>query len=175
MRLLGRAFSVVVPLAAFALAAVLLGPALLGMERYVLTSGSMTGSYDQGTVVFGKPTAREQLGRGDVVTFQPPGGSELVTHRIVEVVRTEGAPPAFRTKGDANEVVDPWTFTPTTAELPRVVGSVPHVGYVVAAFDLRWVRMLAIGLPAALLALALIVGLWRDTAPQATGRRGVTA
>ncbi|WP_205695893.1 signal peptidase I [Conexibacter sp. SYSU D00693] len=165
MTLAGRIAGVLVPLTALALAVVLLGPALFGMERYVLTSGSMTGSYDRGSVVFGDPTPRDQLRAGDVVTFQPPGHTELVTHRITEVVRTPGAPLAFRTKGDANDVADPWTFTPTTAELPRVVGSVPHVGYVVAALDVRWVRTLVIGLPAALLALALIAGLWRDSSP----------
>ena len=170
---LGRVLAVAVPLAAFALAAVLLGPALFGLERYVLTSGSMTGAYDKGAVVFGDPVAREALREGDVVTFQPPGGRDLVTHRIVEVVRQPGAPVAFRTKGDANEVVDPWTFTPTSERLPRVVGSVPHVGYAVAALDVRWVRMLVIGLPAALLALALVAGLWRDTAPPRP--RGVVA
>jgi signal peptidase len=149
--------------------AVLLGPTLLGMQRYVITSGSMTGTYDRGSIVFDRTVPVTSLKAGDPITFQPPGMHELVTHRIVAVGTTPSGQPAFRTKGDANTVVDPWTFTPNGAKLPRVSGSVPYVGYVIAALDMRGVRMLVIGLPALLLAFALIAGMWREADPRRAG------
>ena len=50
---------------------------------------------------------------GDVITYRPPAGSGpagLVTHRIVAITTDEAGRRTFRTKGDANDVADPWTF-----------------------------------------------------------------
>jgi signal peptidase len=161
---IGRLLAVVLPLVALAIAAVMLVPAAMGLDRYVITSGSMAGSYDQGSIVFDRVVARESLRVGDVVTFAPPGAHDLVTHRIVEATRGADGLPAFRTKGDANTVVDPWTFTPTRAELPKVVGSIPYLGYVFAALDVRWIRTVVIAIPALLVALALLAGPWSEGA-----------
>ena len=62
-------------------------PALLGFERYVIVSGSMSGSYDRGSLVFAEVVPVRDLRVGDVITYRPPPGagpSGLVTHRIVE-------------------------------------------------------------------------------------------
>ena len=44
----------------------------------------------------------------------------------------------------------------------RIAG-IPYAGFALAALDRRDVRMLVVGLPAALIALMSIAGLWRDT------------
>ena len=72
--------------ACLSLAGLMLLPGLLGYQRYVITSGSMTGSYDRGSVVFDKVVPVADLEVGDAITYTPPlgsGPSGRITHRIV--------------------------------------------------------------------------------------------
>ncbi|NYG56652.1 signal peptidase I [Nocardioides perillae] len=134
-------------------------PSLLGYERYVITGGSMSGTYEIGSVVFEEVVPVEDLRVGDVITYVPPaesGIANFVTHRIVDVDGDE-----FVTRGDANADVDPWTFQLTAATQPRVVASVPHVGWVFLALADRGTRMAVIGIPAALIALMALAELVR--------------
>ena len=62
----------------------------------------------------------------------------------------------------SNAKADPWTFELHRRTQARVAFHVPYVGYVLSALSIRWVRMLAIGLPALLIALSLLAGLWRE-------------
>jgi signal peptidase I len=170
MRWLGAAATVLCLL----LAAILLIPAALGFERYVIVSGSMTGSYDRGSIVFDDKVPVEELKVGDTITYAPPPDAspeELVTHRIVWVGRNDLGERAFRTKGDANTTVDPWTFTLEQPEQVRVAFSVPYVGYLLAALSIPTVRMLAIGIPAVAIALLILVGIWRDAGEEARRRQ----
>ena len=50
-------------------------PGLFGYQRYVITSGSMTGTYDRGSVVFADVVPVSDLRVGDVITYTPPPGS----------------------------------------------------------------------------------------------------
>jgi signal peptidase len=156
-----------------AAAALMLVPGLFGYERYVITSGSMTGTIDRGAVVFAKAVPVEKLRRGDVITYSPPGraGDNLVTHRIVWAGRDRQGHRAFRTKGDANRAADPWTFVLDRPAQARHAFHVPYLGYAFAALSMRQVRMLLLGLPAALIALALLASLWRDAGEEARRAR----
>jgi signal peptidase len=139
------------------LALALLLPAAFGLQRYVIMGGSMEGTYDLGSVVFEENVPVDDLEVGDVITYLPPAESgidTLVTHRIVEI---DGA--TFRTKGDANADVDPWTFELTAANQNRVTASVPYVGYLFIALGDRSTRMILIGIPAAIIALASLAEL----------------
>jgi signal peptidase len=72
------------------------------------------------------------------------------------------------TKGDANRAPDAWgSISLADTNQARVAFHVPYVGYGIAALGERWVRMLLIGLPALLIALSTLAGLWRDTTPEA--------
>ena len=55
----------------------------------------------------------------------------------------------------------------SNAKQARVAFHVPYVGFGLAALSERRVRMLIIGLPAMLIALSTLAGLWRDTSPNA--------
>jgi signal peptidase len=148
-----------------ALAAILLVPAALGFQRYVIVSGSMTGTYDKGAIVFDEPVPVEELKVGDVITYEPPAGTfsqDLVTHRIASVGSGESGARTFRTKGDANPSADPWTFSLDGPEQARVAFSVPYAGYLLAGLSIPLVRMLAIGLPAIAVAFLILGGIWRD-------------
>src|SRR5262245_59768299 len=110
VRRLGAAATVLCVL----LASILLIPAALGYQRYVIVSGSMTGTYDRVSIVFDKEVPVDGLKVGDSITYQQPAGAspeELLTHRIVWIGQNEAGERTYRTKGDANESVDPWTFT----------------------------------------------------------------
>jgi signal peptidase len=157
---------------ALALGALMLLPALFGYDRYVITGGSMTGSIARGSVVFDRAVPVAKLEVGDVITYRPPGAAagHLVTHRIVSIARGPAGVRTFRTKGDANRGADPWRFVLRHPTQARVALTVPYVGYALDALMDRRLRVLVIGLPALLLALSLLVTLWRQAGEEA--RRG---
>jgi signal peptidase len=167
MKIIGTSIGTVATLLAFAFAAVMLVPAVLGYERYVILTGSMAGTYDPGSIVYAKPVATEELEVGDVITYAPPPGetpTPLVTHRIAKIALQADGTRTYRTKGDANEALDRWTFTLPAATQARVEHSVPHVGHVISALSDRRTRMLVIGAPAMLIALLVLAGLFRESA-----------
>ena len=169
-RRLARAFSALVLAAGLLFGAVLVLPAALGWQRYVIVSGSMTGTYDRGSLVLDEVVPVSELREGDVVTYQPPAGAGpagLVTHRIAEITTDKVGRRTFRTKGDANEAADPWTFHLPHGEQARVRLGVPYAGFAVAALGRRELRILIVGVPAALIALMSIAGLWREAGLEA--------
>src|SRR5215218_4626181 len=151
--------------------AFLVGPALMGWERYVIVSGSMTGTYDRGSLVFDEVVPTTSLKVGDVITYRPPQGAGpdgLVTHRIAKIRKDrKSSLTVYRTRGDANEAIDPWTFTLPEKEQARVKVGIPHVGFVLAALAQREIRMLIVGFPALLIAVFVMAGLWRDAGREA--------
>jgi signal peptidase len=160
----------VLTVASVALAAVVLLPALLGFQRYVITSGSMTGTYDRGSLVFDEVAPTSDLVVGDVITYDPPDGAGpagLVTHRIHSITRGPGGTRVYRTMGDANAAPDAWTFTLTEPTQARANFHLPYVGYAFAALaDVR-LRMILIGLPALLVAVTVLTNLWREAGAEA--------
>jgi signal peptidase I len=151
--------------------ALLVGPALMGWERYVIVSGSMTGTYDRGSLIFDEVVPTSSLKVGDVITYQPPqhaGPKGLVTHRIVKIFKDpKTGSRVYRTKGDANPARDPWKFFLADKKVARVVTGVPKAGFVLAALAERNIRMLIVGFPALLIAIFVMVGLWRDAGREA--------
>ena len=145
------------------LGALMVLPALAGYQRYVIVSGSMTGTYDRGSVVFDRVVPTAQLKTGDVITYQPPASSgvdHLITHRIHAIAVHDGVR-VYRTKGDANPVADPWTFTLPNPSQAVVRFHVPFAGFPIAALSDRRLRMLVVGLPALLIAVSSLASLWR--------------
>ena len=172
MRRLGKIASTLLLAVGVLLGAGLVVPALLGYERYVIVSGSMSGSYDRGSLVLDEVVPVAELRTGDVITYRPPPGAGpvgLVTHRIASIGRDERGARVFRTRGDANPTVDPWTFTLPRDRQARVVAGVPWVGYGLAALSERGVRLLVVGVPAVLIALMALGGLWRESGAAAAG------
>jgi signal peptidase I len=159
---------------AVAAAMLVLAPALAGMQRYAIVSGSMSGTYDQGSLVLAEVVPVSELRVGDVITYRPPPGAEpdhLVTHRIVSI----GPDGVFRTKGDANEVADPWTFRLDQPEQARVRLGIPWAGHALAALGRRDVRMVVIALPALLIAGFSLARLWRQLGVEARKRAEAAA
>lgn len=163
-RPLGRLASWAGLATSLALAAAVILPAALGYQRYVITSGSMSGTYDRGSILYARDVPTASLRVGDVITYAAPpaaGPKGLVTHRIVWIGNDRSGARAFRTKGDANPTRDPWRFTLDRPRQARAAFHLPYVGYALAALGIREVRMLLIGLPALLIAVGTLAGLWR--------------
>lgn len=111
------------------LAALLWGVRLVGLDVFLVQSGSMEPKYHVGSVVYVQPVDTDELKAGDVITYQI-SPTVRGTHRIVEVVE-DGGSRAFRTKGDANEEADLGLVKPS-AVVGRVVFSIPYLGYFAA-------------------------------------------
>jgi signal peptidase I len=157
----GRIASGAALLFVLALALLVLGPALIGWQRYAIVSGSMTGTYDKGSLVLDEVVPVDELRVGDVITYMPPAGDHLITHRIASIGRDASGARVFRTKGDANPVADGWTFRLDRPSQARVRMGIPYAGYALSALGRRHVRMGLIALPAALIAAFSLAGLWR--------------
>ncbi len=156
------------------IAALTVAPIVAGYERYVITSGSMTGTYDTGSIVYAQNVATADLRAGDVITYAPPAGASptaLVTHRIASITRGPRGQRVFRTKGDANPAADPWRFELSGASQARARFAVPYAGYVFIALANRNLRMLIIGGPALLVALAVLLGMIREARSEARAGR----
>ena len=57
-------------------------------------------------------------------------------------------------------------MTLTAGSQARVSFHLPYLGYGLAILSEKRVRMLVIGLPALLIAMSALAGLWRDSAPE---------
>jgi signal peptidase len=160
IRRTGRWASGLALLVAVVVACLVLLPSLFGWQRYAIVSGSMTGTYDRGTLVLDEVVPVSDLRVGDVITYKPPAGAgpeHLITHRIASI----SADRVFRTKGDANPVADPWTFRLSAPTQARVRAGIPYLGRVLWALSRRDVRTIVIALPALLIALSTLLALWR--------------
>jgi signal peptidase I len=165
-----RVVSTLLVAAGLLFGAILALPALMGWQRYVIVSGSMTGTYDRGSLVLDEIVPVADLTVGDVITYRPPAGSGpdgLVTHRIAAITTGKAGERVFRTKGDANRSADPWTFSLAKGEQARVTLGVPYVGFAVAALSRKELRMVVVGVPAALIAMVSLAGLWREAGVEA--------
>jgi signal peptidase I len=137
---------------------------LAGFRAVAVYSGSMEPELQVGAVAFVRPVESAEIRAGDVITFQDPRTpGRLITHRVVERFTHEGAL-VYRTKGDANASVDPWTV-----ELPGQVGrhafDVPLAGYALIYAKTREVRSALVLLFAGVLLAWLLHRIWRRPEP----------
>jgi len=169
-RTAGRVALNVVFVAMMACVAIMLVPAALGFQRYVILTGSMTGTYDRGSIVYDRPVPVADLKVGDPITYSPPPGfthQARVTHRIWSIHRGPDGERIFKTKGDANRHPDVWRFTLNQATQERVVFHVPEVGYLFLLLSLRDFRIVLVGVPAVIIGLILMLRLWREAGQEA--------
>ena len=116
-----------------------------------MLTGSMGNTIPVGSLVVDRSVPAQSLNVGDIVSFQKPVGVRGIdTHRIAAIRRSNGHA-TYRTKGDANSSIDPWTIEfARGATANRVVVSIPHVGHVLLVLQRPLARM-------AMLATALLL------------------
>lgn len=147
MPVAGVTMSLLLPVATFLIASVLLGWRLEAVE-----TGSMEPIYPVGSLVVVRPVDPSDVRVGMAIAFAPDDGPTLVTHRVVEVINQPSGL-SFRTKGDANATADPHPV-PARAVRGRAAWAVPRLGTVVQW--LAWPRgfALLVVLPAVLLGVS---------------------
>ena len=99
-----------------------------GWRADTVLSGSMEPALPVGCVQVTRPVQPQNIQVGDIITFRSTTNGKLMSHRVVAVEEDESY--QFRTKGDANEDVDPY-LTPAENVVGRVCFKVAHVGRVV--------------------------------------------
>src|SRR5271166_4135003 len=82
---------------------------VLNLWRFtVIQTGSMRPTLNPGDVAILTSEPIDDVKRGQIVAFHPPGESQLtVTHRVFSIKRAHGTV-TIETKGDANDAVDQW-------------------------------------------------------------------
>lgn len=134
-------------------------PLPFGAHDFAVMSGSMEPAIDTGDVVVVMPLDPREARAGDVVTFQDPGGSRLITHRV-QGARREGARVAFVTRGDANDKGERWSV-PASGQIGRVAYRLPNAGYLSRAASSPSGRVGLVILPALLLGGFALARIWR--------------
>ncbi|NKS78082.1 signal peptidase I [Rhodococcus hoagii] len=102
---------------------------LFGIKPLVFRSGSMSPDIPTGALALSKTTPATDLQVGDVVSVENESGVRI-THRVHEIVSTDGATSTLILKGDANTDADISPYM--VAEVDRVFFSVPGLGYAVS-------------------------------------------
>ena len=142
-------------------------PGLRGTTPMVVLSGSMEPALHVGGLVFVRPVDTSTLKPGDVITFSTPregaagtGAAAITTHRVIAVHQgPSGA--TFQTKGDANNVADPWTV-PAQSVRGVQVFSLPWLGYLSVFVRTRVGFALLVIVPALLLVIFEVLDITRE-------------
>lgn len=131
----GLSLGVLLIIVALGAVTIVVPAAVGGMPLSVLT-GSMRPTYPPGTLVVIKPAAPEEIGVGDVITFQIESGKPAVaTHRVIARSTDSGTGEVrFTTQGDANNTPDPEPVRPVQVR-GTVWYAIPYLGWANQAID----------------------------------------
>ena len=112
------------------LAIALVGVRIVGLQPFVVLSGSMEPKYHVGSLIYVKDVDYKELKVGDPITYMVSDDT-VVTHQIIEVLVDENDPDTIRyfTQGIANDVPDG-----VSVHYKNIIGkpvfSIPYLGYV---------------------------------------------
>ena len=138
------------------LAILLVGVRLVGLEPFVILSGSMEPTHHVGALIYVKKVDPAELRPGDVITFLVKDDT-VVTHRVVDVIPDDQEPGTlwFSTQGDANDTVDA-SLVHGRNVVGKAIFSIPYLGYVSRYIQNPPGLYVAIGVGAVLLNLAFL-------------------
>ena len=132
--LLNLGLTVLCALAVAIVLALSIGPRFFAYETFIVRSGSMEPAINTGALVVVQPVDPRQIAVGDVITYRRPEDPDnTITHRVVEVRAASSgtSAPVFRTRGDANNSIDPWEVQ-LQGVAWRVTFNVPGAGFLFA-------------------------------------------
>jgi len=129
-------------------------------------SGSMRPAFAPGDVVVVTPEPVRDVRVGQVISYRIPVADHHVqSHRVIKVVHRAGRV-LVRTKGDANNAVDPWTAELHGNTAWRVRAVVPKIGWAIFWFRSPFVHRLTVLFMPLLLALLSVIDIWRRPEPE---------
>lgn len=126
-------------------------PAVAGHQLYIVEGGSMSPTFELGSIVLVQPLEPTAVQTGDIITYRDPDPERegtIVTHRVIAVKPTD--PVSFATRGDANDADDPLPV-PAANLIGRVTYSVPYLGYLFSFIKTERGILLLIIVPAVLI------------------------
>ena len=164
-RLIGRLIDRLLTSLIVTLAVVAVGIGILvfvaNLHFQTVTSGSMRPTVSPGDMVITQTVPANSLRVGDVIVFFPPASStEPVMHRIVSLDNG-----VIKTRGDANNVDDPWQVMLTGTTAYRLVAVVPFLGWLT---ELQRPALIVAGL---LVGLAILLELRKEVRGRTTKAR----
>lgn len=138
------------------LALLLVGARVVGLQVFVVLSGSMEPTYRTGSLIYVKKVDPYTIQEGQPITFMM-NETTVATHRVVGIVPDEEDPTVirFRTKGDANDAEDGGLVHYKNV-IGRPVFSIPYLGYVADYIQHPPGRYVAISAGAVLLLLVFL-------------------
>ena len=108
-------------------AALLVVPRFVGIDTYVVLSGSMEPVHKTGGLIYTtKNIDTDELEVGDVITFKM-SETTIATHRVIDI-KNDGGTRMFQTKGDANPNPDQ-NLVPEQNVIGKSLFSIPYLGY----------------------------------------------
>ncbi len=146
------------------------GPHVIGYRTMTMLTASMAPDIDPGDVTIVTPIAISEVSEGMVITYHKPvHDRSLVTHRVVSVETGPDGGVQVRTKGDANDAIDPWTATLQGDTAYQVRAVIPELGHLIQALRTPVVtQVLLYGAPT-LLAGWVLMTIWRPTREEEEG------
>lgn len=124
-------------------------------------SGSMRPGIQPGDVEILRRVPMVDLRVGQILAFHPPHDFFIVSHRVMTIHRQNGT--WVTTKGDANNVADPWGgFRIASHDVWIVSDVVPHAGYLSVWVKTPIPRLLLIIAIVSLVWLLAIERIWRQ-------------
>lgn len=131
-------------------------------KLFIVQSGSMSPTVGIGSVVIVAP--KDEYKKDDVITYKTGVGVNMkakdatITHRIIDIKRTDDDSPLYITKGDNNSNID---SDPVT--LIQVVGKIilviPFLGYILSFTKTQTGLILLIVIPATLIIYSEILNI----------------
>jgi signal peptidase len=131
-------------------------------------SGSMEPKLGMGSVAVTRPVKALEIQPGDIITFHSPLNGKLTSHRVVALVQS--TPLSFKTKGDANEDIDPF-IVPIANVVGKVSFHVPYLGYVTKFVKTRWGILLTLFVPGLIIIAMEIRNIWRELSAKETEKK----
>lgn len=143
---------------------IVIGGMVLGVWRFtVIDTGSMRPTLNPGDVAVLTSESTNDLKRGQIVAFHPPGEPQLtVVHRVFSVQRVPNGV-IIQTKGDANNTTDQWHARLIARTVWRETARAPKVGYLAVWSHQRAVRLGVLVLIVTLVVSMLLGTIWRPT------------
>ena len=141
---------------------------LIGLRSLVIVSGSMEPLLRPGDLLVDRMISPRDIRIGDVVTFRDPTDpTALITHRVRDV-HIDGDTYAVTTKGDASNALQHWTIR-ADGRLGRVLLRIPAIGRPIFWGRSRFGAVGLLVVPALLLAISLLVQIWRPRPARGVG------
>lgn len=96
-------------------------------KGFVILTGSMTPNIKEDSVIIVKDIEFDSIKKGDIITFRT---SEIITHRVVDILQDNDGKVYLQTKGDANNRNDDFKIYENDM-IGKVVFVIPYIGKVI--------------------------------------------